>query len=64
MRKSAFIERPLNMGEGDIEKFYEENLDREDFDSDMIKRLFFDKKVRFTQEMRMKRYFNSDFNTK
>ena len=69
MRKQSFVQSqepsPLKGGpsDGNVDKFYEELLDKDDYDSDLIKKLFLDKRVRFTQENRMKRYFNNEFNT-
>ena len=43
--------------EGNLEFFYEEPLDKEDYDHELIRDLFFRKKVKFTNEMRMRRFF-------
>lgn len=43
--------------EGNLEYFYEEPLDKEDYDAELIRDLFFRRRVKFTQETRMRRYF-------
>ena len=48
---------PKETDEGNLEFFYEEPLDKEEYDYELIKDLFFRRRVKFTNETRMRRFF-------
>ena len=43
-----------------LEHFYEEPLHKDSYDVQLIKDLFFSRKIRFNNETRMKRFFRND----
>ena len=67
MRRPNFVMEGLGAMQsaeyGNLENFYEEPLEKEDFDTDLIKRMFGGRKIMFTHETRMKRYFKNEFTT-
>lgn len=46
-----------------LEHFYEEQLDKQDYDEGLIQELFLKQKIRITQETRH-RYSREDYNTR
>ena len=49
--------------EASLQYFYEEPLHKDNYDVQLIKDLFQTRKIKFNNEMRMKRFFRSDAKT-